>query len=248
MILTILGSGTCVPSVERNAPGYLLESDGTSLLLDCGCGTLIQLEKAGRSYAAIDAVFITHRHPDHFSDLMPLVHALLAAPGCDRRKDLHIFGPKLFIDYYHRAFSPVLFSSGKFSTILHEASGKFDFDPFNIMTAKTLHSDDSIAYRFECGGRALVYTGDTDYDPAVVKLAEDADLLVADCSFPARMKVRNHLSAEECGMLAKEAGVRRLVLSHLYPAGMPEQERVEEAASAFGGEIILAEDLMKIKV
>ncbi|HHN65197.1 MAG TPA: ribonuclease Z, partial [Nitrospirae bacterium] len=80
MQLLILGSGTCVPSLQRNAPGYLLELEGMRVLVDCGSGILLQLERAGRSYRDIDAVFITHSHPDHISDLMPLIHALIATP------------------------------------------------------------------------------------------------------------------------------------------------------------------------
>ena len=69
MKLIVLGSGTCVPSLKRNAPGYYIEAEDYRILVDCGSGTLLQLERAGRNYKDLDAVFITHRHPDHFADL-----------------------------------------------------------------------------------------------------------------------------------------------------------------------------------
>ena len=86
MKLIILGSGTCVPSLKRSAPGYYLHAEDWQALVDCGSGTLLQLERAGKSYKDIDAVFITHGHPDHFADLMPLVHALLATQNSGERK------------------------------------------------------------------------------------------------------------------------------------------------------------------
>jgi ribonuclease BN (tRNA processing enzyme) len=113
MKLTVLGSGTCVPSLKRNAPGYLLEADGLQALVDCGSGILLQLEKAGRSYRDIDAVFITHRHPDHFADLIPLVQALLATPNYKREKDLFIIAPEGFRAYYNMTVSSLLSGAGR---------------------------------------------------------------------------------------------------------------------------------------
>ena len=248
MKLIILGSGTCVPSLKRNAPGYYLEAEGCQILVDCGSGTLLQLEKAGRSYRDIDAVFITHRHPDHYADLMPLIHALLATPNLNRERDLYIFCPEGFKEYYEVSVASVLGHPKEFSVRTVEVQDKFDFGPFNIITAKTIHSSDSIAYRFECGGKAVVFTGDADYDQGIIALAQNSDLLIADCSFPESMKAKGHLSAKECGLVAKKAGVKKLVLSHLYPAGSPDTDRVRESGEAFDGEIVLAEDLMAIDI
>ncbi len=248
MKLIILGSGTCVPSLKRNAPGYYLEADGCRILIDCGSGTLLQLEKAGRSYRDIDAVFITHKHPDHFADLMPLVHALLATPNLNRKSDLYIFSPKGFMEYYEASVASVLGHPKEFAVRNMEIQDKFDYGPFNIITAKTIHSRDSIAYRFECGGKSVVFTGDADYDQGVIALAQNTDLLIADCSFPDAVKAKGHLSAKECGMVAAKAGAKKLVLSHLYPADSPDTDRSRESGENFHGEIVLAEDLMTINI
>lgn len=248
MKLVVLGSGTCVPSLKRNAPGYYLEAEGRRILVDCGSGTLLQLERAGKSYKDIEAVFITHRHPDHFADLMPLIHALLATPKFIRDKDLTIFTPTGFKEYYDRAIAPLLGTPRDFSIQVAEISDKLDYDPFHIITADTVHSDDSIAYRFESGNKSIVFTGDTDYDQGIIALSQNADLLVADCSFPDSMKARGHLSAKECGLVAKKAGVKKLLLSHIYPAGSPDSDRVRESREVFGGHVVLAEDLMEIDI
>lgn len=248
MKLIVLGSGTCVPSLKRNAPGYFLEAKGRRILVDCGSGTLLQLEKAGQSYKDINAVFITHRHPDHFADLMPLIHALLATPGFKRNKELSIITPVGFKEYYDRAVAPVFGSRHGFTIRIIEINDKLDFEPFHIIAAKTIHSNDSLAYRFEFENKSVVFTGDTDYDQAIISLSQNADLLVADCSFPDLMKASGHLSAKECGLVAEKAGVRRLLLSHLYPAEAPDSYRVIESRETFGGDVVLAEDLMEIDI
>lgn len=246
--LTVLGSGTCVPSLKRNAPGYLLEADGFQALVDCGSGTLLQLEKAGRSYREIDAVFITHRHPDHFADLIPLIQALIATPDFKREKDLFIIAPEGFTKYFNMTVSSLLSGIGLDFIRRVEIHDKLDLGPFNVLTAKTVHSKDSIAYRFEHNGKAVVFTGDADYDQGIINLSIGADLLIADCSFPNSLKVKGHLCSRECGLIAEKAGVKKLLLSHIYPADSPDPERITESAKTFGGEIILAEDLMKLDI
>jgi len=248
MKLIVLGSGTCVPSLIRSSPGYYLEADGCQVLVDCGSGTLHQLERSGKSYKDIDAVFLTHKHPDHFADLMPLIHALLYTPGFNREKELLIVGPQGFKEYYNKAIDPILFSSDGFSIRIIEIIDEFDFSPFHIRSTRTVHSDDSIAYRFEYNGKSLVFTGDADYDQGLINFAENADLIVADCSFPSVMKVKGHLSSLECGLIAHKSGANKLLLSHIYPSDISDAERVNEAKENFKGDVILAEDLMKIEI
>ncbi len=248
MKLTVLGSGTCVPSLKRNAPGYLLEAGEFQTLVDCGGGTLLQLEKAGRSYRDIDAVFITHRHPDHFADLIPLVQALIATPNYKREKDLFIIAPEGFRTYYNMTVSSLLSGAALDFVRVVEIFNKLDIAPLSVFTAKTVHSQDSIAYRFEYNGKAVVFTGDADYDQGIIELSKGADLLITDCSFPDEMKVKGHLCSKECGLIAEKAGAKKLILSHIYPADSPDINRVTESGKTFGGEIILAEDLMELEI
>lgn len=246
MKVTVLGSGTCVPSLTRNAPGYHMEADNCSVLIDCGSGTLYQLERAKKSYKDIDAVFITHRHPDHFADLMPLIHALLATPDFKRTKDLAIVAPGGFNAYYEKAVAPILGKPKDFFIDLIEIEDKLEFGPFNVFTEKTAHSPDSIAYRFEHGNRSIVFTGDADFDQSLIEFSIETDLLIADCSFPDHEKVKGHLTPKECGLVAKKAGVKRLLLSHLYPSKIPDNERLKQCREVFAGNVSIAEDLMEI--
>ncbi len=245
MRLTVLGSGTCVPSLERGAPAYHIETAEGVILVDCGSGTLRQLLRAGKSYKDIDAVFITHSHPDHISDLMPLIHALVATPEFKRSAPLYIVGPKSVGDFYEGCILSLMRSPRDFTVETVIAQGKLFMLAVDIYTCKTLHSHDSIAYRFEDSKGVVVITGDCDYDDSLAEFSSGADLLIADCSFPDGMKAPGHLTPSECGMLARKAGVKHLVLSHFYPVKTSDEEILNQCRSHFKGRITLAEDFME---
>jgi len=237
-----------VPSLNRNAPGYHLEVSGRQVLIDCGSGTMLQLERAGKSYRYIDAVFITHTHPDHISDLMPFVHALLATPGFKREKDLFIIGPPGLRRFYESCIGSVMRKPKTFTINVVEIEEKLDLGYLFVFPKKTVHSQNSIAYRFGDGEKSMVITGDCDFDEGIIELSRGADLLVIDCSFPDAMKVSGHLTPKECGLVAKKAKVKRLILSHLYPTPYPDSERLKECKVVFDGEVLLADDLMEVDI
>jgi ribonuclease BN (tRNA processing enzyme) len=246
MKLIVLGSGTCVPSLKRNAPGYYLEAANLQILVDCGSGTLLQLEKAEKSYKDIDAVFITHTHPDHISDLIPLIHAVLATPDYKREKDLLIVGPNGLKKFYNRCISSCLRTPKTFHIDLIEIEDNLDLGRMHVFSTKTIHSDNSIAYRFEESEKSLVITGDCDYDQGIIELSMYTDLLIIDCSFPDALKVPGHLTPRGCGLVARKAQVKKLLLSHIYPSDYHDSERLKECKAVFHGDVLLAEDLMEI--
>ncbi|GBD98223.1 ribonuclease Z [bacterium BMS3Abin07] len=248
MKLIVLGSGTCVPSLKRNAPGYYLEGGGKRLIVDCGSGTLLQLLKAGKSYKDIDALFITHTHPDHVSGLVPFIHALAATPGYERTRDISIIGPDGIKQFYERCVSSVIRKPRSFSINLSEIDEKMDIGNLNVFAVKTVHSDNSIAFRFEEEGKSVVMTGDCDFDEELIKFSLGADLLVIDCSYPDKLKVPGHLDSTECGLIAERAGVKKILLSHIYPSPYPDHIRLTECRAVFGGDVLLAEDLMEFAI
>jgi ribonuclease BN (tRNA processing enzyme) len=116
--------------------------------------------------------------------------------------------------------------------------------PRTVTHTQNLHC---LGYRIEYGGKALAYSGDSQYCDSLVRLCGDVDLAVLDCSFPASRPNPVHLHAGQCGQVAREAGVGQLVLSHLYP--ITERYNVrEQAGEAFGGRIVVGRDLMAIKL
>lgn len=248
MRLVVLGSGTCVPSLKRNAPGYYLKVFNKEILIDCGSGTLLQLEKAGKSYKSIDAVFITHTHPDHISDLIPLIQALIATPGFKREKDILIVGPNGLKGFYERYIASYVRRPKTFQCDVVEIKDKLDLDHLFIFSVKTIHSEESIAYRFEAEGKSIVITGDCDFDQNLIKFSQNADLLVIECSFPDSLKVKGHLTSRECGLIARSAQVKTLLLSHIYPTMYPDNVRLMECKRVFTGDVRLAEDLLEIDI
>ena len=246
MVFTVLGSGTCVPSVDRNAPGYLIEAGGLHILVDCGNGTLRQLAHAGKDYRKIDTICITHTHPDHISDLVALLHALAGTPGYTREQDIEIIGPKGIKQFYRKCIETCLSKPKTFRIEISECERKHDLKTVHVLTEKTIHTATSIAYRFEHKGRSLVITGDCDFDQGIIHLAENADLLVIDCSFPDTMKIPGHLTPGECGRIARQAHVKKLMLSHIYPGDYPDSLLLGECKKIYHGDVTLAEDLMEL--
>jgi len=131
---------------------------------------------------------------------------------------------------------------------LHEAKGTIPCENFSLTTLPLTHSDSSIGLRIEIpGGKTMVYSGDTDYCENIIQLANDASLLILECSLPEEMKVEGHLSPSLAGRIARESRCKRLLLTHFYPP-CDEHDLPREVAKEFAGEIILAEDLMEIEV
>jgi ribonuclease BN (tRNA processing enzyme) len=116
--------------------------------------------------------------------------------------------------------------------------------PTTVLHAPGLHC---LGYRVEYQGRALAYSGDSQYCAPLVRLCGDADVAVLDCSFPVSRPNPVHLHAGQCGQVAREAGVGRLVLSHFYP--IAERYDVKaQAGEAFGGPIVKGRDLLTLTI
>ncbi len=249
MKLTVLGSGTCVPSLQRGGPGLLLQSGQSSLLLDSGLGSLHKLLKLGLSYRDIDCLGYTHIHPDHTAELVPFLFACNYGEAV-RRKPLTIIGGPGFEQFFQQltaVYEHWLHARHYPLKLLELPEGQWQSPDFSLITTPVQHSPQSIAYRIEAGGRSLVVSGDSDYCLPLVKLAQGADLLVLECAFPEGKKAEGHLTPGLAGQIASEAGCKRLLLTHFYPVcdEFPIREQCQEV---FSGELMLAEDLLQLVV
>jgi ribonuclease BN (tRNA processing enzyme) len=121
----------------------------------------------------------------------------------------------------------------------------FFLEDLTIKTAPVNHIASSLAYRLEFGGRSVVYSGDTDWSDSLIDLARGADLFILEASNPD--KVPGHLTPGEAGRLAAQAEVTRLVLNHIYPPG-DEVDLVAAAGQSFTGEIMIADDGLRLQV
>lgn len=209
--VTLLGTGVGIPQPGRSQSSLLIE-DEQKLLFDCGAGTLWRLTEAGVSMHDIDTVILTHLHLDHVSDLLALVNAryLMKLPG------LNVYGPEGTEKYFkimHSAY-PYL---EKMEVSDHDLlpGETFSLKGFEISTAVAKHSVTSLGYRMKSGSKIVVYSGDTEPSPEIAALAEGADLLINECSFPEPFEVTNHTTPIKLGNMIR--GVKRIVLTHLYP-------------------------------
>lgn len=248
MLLKILGSGTCVPSIKRSSPANYLKIGNTQILVDCGAGTLSQLLKAKLDYRIVNMVCISHFHTDHISDLNALIQALNWTPKFNRKTDLILIGPKGFKVFYNKYLKPISGSPrpNTYKIIVKEINNKLNFKDFSIYSFKTKHSKESVAYKFIRDSKSLIISGDTDFDENLSKFAKNSDVLVLECAFANRDKEKGHLIPRECGQIAKLANTKKLILTHIYPLGSG-RGRLKEARAIFP-KTVLAKDLMSINI
>ena len=234
MRLTVLGGCGAWPDTGQACSGYLVEHDGFRLLVDVGYATVPRLLERVTA-DEVDAVFISHGHPDHCADLNPLLRAralrdyplpaplaVYALPGA-LTAVLALDRPGMLDDAY----------------TLHEfvAGSHFDIGPFGIATQLLPHFMPNAGARLAAGGQVLAYTGDTGPSPAVADLARDADLLLAEASYVSQVPEdsRRYLSsASLAGRQAAEARVRHLLLTHLMPGTDPAAAQAAASAEFHG--------------
>ncbi|MBI4575200.1 MAG: MBL fold metallo-hydrolase [Planctomycetes bacterium] len=248
----VLGSGTAVSRGPRSPAGYAARLGSAHLVFDTGPAKLLRMGEAGISFERLTDIFYTHLHPDHVADLVAILFAR-NNPGVECSERLTLWGPEAlpahleslraahgrWVEARHYRLEALAFPG--------EARGEADGHPWRVSSRPVAHTPGALGYRLEADGRALAYSGDTGPCPGIVALCRDVDLAVLECSFPDEEAVEGHLSPGRCGRIAREAGARRLLLTHLYPAC----EALDVAALArreFDGEVLVAGDLMRVAV
>jgi len=249
---TILGSGTCVPSLKRSACAVLLEVETAKLLFDFGPGTMHRLLSAGVEIFDIDFIFLSHFHPDHTAELVPFIFAT-KYPDSERRKSpVTIFAGKGFHTFFKGlqdvygdwiALPDGLLNIVEISDITQP---KLALDAFSLETQPMMHREESLGYRVtNADGKSMVYSGDTDATENLVRLSREVDLLICESAMPDALKVPGHLTPSLAGEMATRAGVKKLVLTHLYPE-CDQVDLIAECRKTYHGPLLIAEDLMRI--
>lgn len=240
MRLTVLGCAGSFPSGDSPASGYLVEHDGHRIVLDLGSGAFGALQRHADPYA-IDAVLLSHLHPDHCADLTGYYVARRYRPE-GAPQPLPVHGPPGSAERFAQMYGPREPAGMHEDFLFQQHQEAYDVGPFRISVARVAHPVTAYALRVEAGGKALVYSGDTGPTDALVALARGADLALFEASF--RDGDDNppgiHLTAGEAAALANAAGVRRLVLTHLVAWNDREESRAS-AAAAYDGDLQLAE-------
>lgn len=232
--LVALGAGAAFGGPDEAQSGYLVRGGGTAVCMDMGSGVFNRL-LAHVDPVELDAVLISHRHPDHIADLLAARVYMAHGPGLGHPLDIH--GPPGL----HDALAGVAGGepwAGIRMYDLAAGGGAFDIGALHVRHAEVPHLPPTNAFRIECGGRSITYGADCAPNDVLPDLAHGTDLLVAECTFgtgdiPAGVP---HLNARAAGEIARRAGAGRLVLVHGYP-GVDRDAAVAEAGEAFGGPV-----------
>jgi len=252
--VVILGSGTCSVSLRRNAPGYFLRFNDFSCLIDTAPGTIRQLLMSGVKLSEIDAIFYTHFHVDHISELPFILFSMKYDPFYEREKPVDIYGAKGLIQIKN-GFEAIFDSWVRLpeeKLIYHEIEpqirNKFETGGLSVSSLPVKHIPSSLAYRFETPlYKSVVFSGDLCMCDEITELSKDADILILECAYPEDQKSSCHLFPSDAGKIAKRAGVKKLVLTHFYPQ-CDREDIITPCKKEYEGEVIVAEDFMRFMI
>lgn len=235
LAVTILGCSGTYAGAGGACSGYLLQSGSTNIWLDCGPGTLANLQRH-IDLVDLHGIVCTHSHPDHWAELPVVANALRYGVG---RFDAELplvwttETAQMFSAVSHRPPDPTFVS-----TVVDEGS-RVTIGDIDLSFSQTDHPVETLAVRADSGGSSIAYSADTGNDWSLASLGEGIDLALVEATMDAESEVQ-HLTAAQAGSQAREAGVAALVLTHLAPGSDPDARR-REAAAAFDGPIAVAE-------
>jgi len=230
--LTVLGCSGSYPGPGQACSGYLVRYEGTTVWLDAGAGTLANLQ-LHTGLDDVDAVVLSHEHPDHWSDIEGFY---VACRYVVERRDIAVYAPA--------ALKHLLRIGGSAEPVLrwHDIrdGDTVDVGALRCSFSRTEHPPETLAVRFDAGGRSLGYSADSGPGWSLKALGTGLHLALCEATFLRdREGSAPHMSARQAGETASAAGAERLLLTHLWPTTDPGEAR-EEAALAFGPAVEVA--------
>ena len=245
MKLTILGTSAAYPGPNSPCSGYLVNDAGKNVLIDCGTGALGTLQKHVDLRDVSDIV-ISHMHPDHFFDLIPYRYALKYGLDGSGHAPPRLHLPPDGIRALNQVVAPFAesraFFSETFEVSEYDPKGTLFLGGLEITFRPVKHYIPTYAISVT-GSKKLAYSSDSGACPGLSDVAKNADLLlctVGRCLGPDIDHLWGHLLPEEAGDLAREAGAKRLLLTHFWPACDPAIS-AKEASEALGSPVEVAE-------
>ena len=259
MFVTILGSGAALPTGNRRCSAQVLNAGGFKLLVDCAEGTQDRIRYNHLKLQSISTIIISHLHGDHFFGLPGLLSTMHL---CGRTEPLTIVAPRGARPVVETTFDltgnhidyPVEWVEMDFADGMQRvfACSRCTVDAFPLV-----HSVPTYGFRITevprgvAEPRVYAYCCDTAYTEAILPYIADADLLCLECTFADELAElasgRMHLTAGQAGRLARQAGVRQLLLTHIS-ARYKEPDVLLAQASAEFEKCIIAIDGMRLEV
>ncbi|MGA8040713.1 MAG: MBL fold metallo-hydrolase [Acidimicrobiia bacterium] len=232
MRVHVIGSSGTFPSPGRPASGYLIQSGETRIWCDAGPGTFMNLPIDPR---LVDAVVISHQHPDHCSDLFAAFHAWTYCPA--PRHEVPLYAPQAVWDrlsaFLDDGQGSALEKTFRFQPVW--TGDKVEIGEISVSFTETDHSVPNVGSRWESNDRALFYTGDTGPSGEWRQTARDVDVMLSEAAYQGERSEAaypHHLTATEAGAIAREVGAKRLVLTHIPPY-LDVNKSVHESELAF---------------
>jgi len=271
--VTLLGTGSPPPVMDRFGPSTLVEAGGQKFLFDAGRGSLQRLTQMKVKYREVRGVFFTHLHSDHlvgFPDLW-----LTGWLNGRRDTPLQVWGPKgteRMMSYLEQAFDydikirlyddrpppdgVVIIAKDINEEVVYEKDGvkiiAFEVDHKPIKPA--------FGYRIDYGGHSVVLSGDTGFSENLIRYAKGVDLLVHEVVSPeslaraeyhaerAKAIIAHHVTPEQAGEIFSRVKPRMAVYSHIVLPSATEQELIRPARKTYSGPLEVGEDMMVIEV
>lgn len=243
--LILLGSSNAIPTPEHDNTHMVVLSGERTVLIDCASNPVLRLPQAGIPLESVTDLILTHFHPDHVSGA-PLFLMDMWLLG--RKQSLHVYGLSYTLDRMETLMNLYGWCDwpGFYPVIFHrvpeeEMTPLLECPSLRILASPVKHLIPAIGLRFESlpGGKAVAYSCDTEPCEAVVRLAQDVDVLIHEAAGAAP----GHTSAEQAAEIAQRARAARLYLIHYATgnAGMT-KTLVQQAQAHFAGPVALAED------
>ncbi|MDG7041008.1 MAG: MBL fold metallo-hydrolase [Nitrososphaerota archaeon] len=216
-MITFLGTSGGLVVNDRSCAGVLVDNT----LLDCGFGVLKNIRRFGIPLDRVDRILISHTHADHCGDFVGIIWAMALER---REKPVQVVGSSDTLDRLHM----ILDIYGTPRELLRNL--KVIWDPLEragVEHCEGIHFPENHAYRLDDGGKSAVYTGDTAMSNRITDFARGADTLIHESTFRGKdgafARLTNHSTAPQAAMVAHDAGVKRLVLTHftMPPADIP---------------------------
>lgn len=230
MRVTVLGCSGSYPGAGGACSGYLVDDGATRLWLDAGSGTLANLQRH-TPLAEIDAVVLSHEHPDHWTDLEGFHNVLRFVLF---RRGFPVYAPAGLKHHVYDDMTPwVAWNDVADGDAVKVGS-------LGLTFSRTDHGPETLAVRIDAEDVSLGYTADTGPGWSISALGPGLDAVFSEATVPLILEGRmQHLSARQAGASAREAGAGRLVLTHLWPTLNPEESKAE-GSEAFGTEVDVA--------
>ncbi len=260
MKITVLGN--CAGQTgEYETTNFVVDTGEIKILLDAGPSVVSQLYRAGIHMLDIETVVLTHSHGDHTLGFPYYVFNCFAERLGKRSGPSDI--PVIALRHVFQGVMEMLafcYPPGHFPGFNFEnweaspdSVSEFEIQRGRVKTVPVTHTVPNIGVRVEAGGLSVTFSSDTVYDERLISLAKGSHMLVHEAFALGDMAElaaqTKHSTAEEAGRAARDAGVRKLVVSHPLPQYRKMRDRViEQVRTHFEGEILFPTELETLDV